>query len=69
MVELTLIDFGAGYSSRDAVSVKIDPPRDKAGNVLFGAVAATAEPLLEFKVGGIEVLDGGYGYAVDQVIG
>eukprot|EP00966_Prymnesium_polylepis_P291188 6725399-Prymnesium_polylepis.1 len=68
VVELTLTDSGAGYSSRDKVRIKIDSPRDGAGNVLDGATAATVEAVLEQQVASIEVVDGGYGYAVDQVI-
>ena len=68
VVELTITDGGAGYTARDAVSVRIEPPRDRAGGALYGATAATASAVLEQEVGSIEVVDGGYGYAVDQGI-
>jgi len=61
IVELSLLDGGAGYSESDSISVRIEPPRDGEGG-------ASAEAVLEQQVASIEVLDGGYGYAVDQVI-
>lgn len=69
VIELRLTDRGAGYSATDAVVVSIDAPRDAAGGSAPRAAAAAARAVLEQEVASIEIVDGGYGYAVDQEIG
>lgn len=82
IVELSLLDGGAGYSESDSISVRIEPPRDGGGGASAEAPSSRAvergggglgsprggvhQAVLEQQVASIEVLDGGYGYAVDQ---
>ena len=50
---------GMGYNSLDDIIVTVSPPEK-------GGVTATAKAILEYEVGGIEVIDGGRGYAAEK---
>jgi hypothetical protein len=63
--KVVLVDPGAGYTENEIIKVKLSPPDMSS---LQGAVTATAKAVLEYEVGGITVVKGGSGYAVEKPI-
>jgi hypothetical protein len=58
-------DPGAGYIEGEKIRVMISPPEL---SLKEGGVKATATAVLEYCVGGIDIIDGGSGYAVEKQI-
>jgi len=62
---IILTDPGAGYTDTETIRVKLSPPEM---GVRDGGTVATATAVLEYKVGSINIVNGGSGYAVEKPI-
>ena len=60
---IQLDDAGEGYNENEKIKVIVSPP-ELAPNE--GGVAATAKAILEYSVAGINIVDGGSGYAIEK---
>jgi hypothetical protein len=56
---------GSGYAPNEKISIEISPPELSPAD---GGVIAKADAILEYEVGSIIILDGGYGYAAEKAI-
>jgi hypothetical protein len=65
ILRVTLTTQGAGYNENEKIRVKISPPQLKAEE---GGVTAIAKSVREYKVGAIDIIEGGSGYAAEKAI-
>ncbi|KAL9178882.1 hypothetical protein ACHAXT_011855 [Thalassiosira profunda] len=59
---IDIVDPGTGYSSLDDITVKLSSPESPDG------VTATAKAILEYEVTGVNITDGGCGYAAERAL-
>ena len=59
---IELQEPGSGYHSTDNIQVHISAPSSPNGT------QATAKAILEYEIASVDVIDGGYGYAIEKII-